>query len=98
MNNFGPTAKRYMYPKEVWDAKKCERLANATQTDGLGTPYGFKGYVGNIVPTSVDYNGGTSINGDWYQGVIYLRPHLAEGYEFVIVPTWGLRIVKKGGD
>lgn len=87
------TAPRYHVPRETWDAKKCAKLAKATQRDGLGTPYSFKGYVGNIIQKSVDYNGGTVINGEWYQGIVCELPVIPEGFAFVNVPTWGLRII-----
>ena len=43
---------------------------------------------------SVRYNGGTVIDGEWWQGEEWQLPLLAEGYEIVHVPTWGYRIIK----
>lgn len=90
----------YVHPREVWDAKTCEKLAKHTAKDGLGTPYPFKGYLGSsasIPPRfgKIRYNGGKVINGEWYQGEEFPLPEVAEGYEIVKVPSWGWRIVKK---
>ena len=89
-----PNAPRYTYPAPVWGPDKCARMAKRTAKDGLGTPYSFKGAVPEL-PTSTDYNGGTIVNGKWYQGVIYSLPILAPGFKWVRVPTWCYRIVKE---
>lgn len=93
-------ASLYQHPQEVWDAKKCEKLAKRTVKDGLGTPYPFKGYLrlgelGHYAHgMSVRYNGGTVIDGKWWQGEEWPLPKLADGFEIVRVPTWGYRIIK----
>ena len=91
----------YIHPQKTWDAKKCERLARHTAKDGMGTKYHFKGYLGSSASIPVtfglqEYNGGCIHNGEWYKGEIRLFPKLAEGYEIVIVPSWGYRIQKIG--
>lgn len=92
-----PMYKNYFIKKrEVWDEKLCKKLANATATDGMGTKYPFKGYVGHRVrEVVVKYNGGTIIDGQWYQGVITPRPLLPKDYEFINVTSWGLRLIKQ---
>ena len=83
----------YKMPKEVWDADRCEELANRRHRDGLGTPYPWKGYVGHLIRKTERYNGGTIIDGKWYQGVEQTLPDVAEGYKLINVLSWGLRLV-----
>ena len=92
----------YQHPQETWDVKKCEKLVKRIARDGMGTPYHFKGYVypGEIgfpywADIAVRYNGGTVIDGEWWQGEEWQLPKLPEGFEIVIVPTWGYRIIKR---
>ena len=90
----------YQHPQQTWDAKKCEKLAKRRTTDGMGTPYPFKGYLhlgelGHYAHgISVRYNGGCVRDGEWWQGEEWPLPKLAEGFEIVTVPTWGYRIIK----
>jgi hypothetical protein len=87
----------YQHPQQTWNASKCKRLANRTARDGLGTKHHYKGhiYAGELgFIGGVRYNGGCVINGRWYQGEEHKLPILAKGFKFVIVPTWGYRIVK----
>ncbi len=86
-------APRYAYPAETWDEKKCAKMAKRIAKDGLGTPYHFRGAV-PYLSTGEVYNGGTVIDGEWYQGWTRPLPILAPGYSWVRVPTWCWRIVK----
>ena len=90
----------YTYPIEVWDAATCEKNAKHLAKDGLGTPYPFRGYIGSsaTIPAAYGvtrYNGGTVINGQWYEGIRRPLPVLAKGFAIVVVPSWGWQIVKK---
>ena len=86
----------FVKERETWSEDYCKKLSNATKTDGLGTKYHFKGYVGDIIPEVIKhYNGGTVINDKWYQGIITPRPIIPKDYELVSVVSWGLRLVKK---
>lgn len=87
-----PNAPRFTYPQETWNAAKCAKAAKHRGADGLGTPHAFTGYQ-PYLPRTQDYNGGTIVNGEWYQGVIHHLPKLAKGYKWVSVCSWGLRIV-----
>ena len=85
----------YQFPQETWNKDKCEKLANHIATDGLGTPYPFKGYIGSSAsrPTAFGtevFNGGCVHDGKWYRGENRPFPKLAHGFEIVIVPTWGM--------
>jgi hypothetical protein len=91
--------KIYNYPAEIWDAKTCEKKAKHLATDGLGTKYPFRGYIGSSAsrPTAYGtetYNGGIVINNEWYNGTNRPLPIVANGFKIVVVPTWGWRIVK----
>lgn len=85
----------YTHPQETWDEKKCRKAANHTAKDGMGTPYPFKGYIGSHQTGygKTKYNGGTTINGKWYQGEIKPLPQVTTGFKIITVPTWGFRIV-----
>ena len=90
-------APRFQHPRETWTVKQCEKAAKHTAKDGMGTPYPFKGrvhfghYAHGMV---VRYNGGTVIDGKWWQGEEWHLPLLPEGFQIVVVPTWGHRIIK----
>ena len=89
----------FNHEAEVWSAAKCERMANRVATDGLGTKYPFKGYIGSTasIPSTYGttiYNGGCIHNEEWYAGENRPLPILAKGFEIVVVPTWGWRIKK----
>ena len=82
----------YSLPQEVWDEARCQQAAKHTATDGLGTKYPFKGYIGNNYGET-RYNGGCVRDGQWWQGEYRPLPRIASGYEIVYVPSWGWRIV-----
>lgn len=90
----------YRHPQPIWDAKTCERRAKRTVTDGLGTPYPFKGYLPyaelghHAHGISVRYNGGCIREERWWQGEEWPLPQLAEGFRIIVVPSWGYRIVR----
>lgn len=89
----------YNYPAEIWDAATCERKAKHLAKDGMGTRYPFRGYIGSSASIPAAYgvtrfNGGTVVNGEWYESTCRPLPILAKGFEIVVVPSWGWRIVK----
>ena len=95
----------YKNPQEIWDAKKCERMARRIARDGMGTPYPFKGAVPGPYPFGFGktrYNGGCirPMNAavgkrKWYPGEIHPLPKLAKGFKWVANPTWCWQIVKE---
>ena len=85
----------YQNAPEVWDAQKCQRMANRRAKDGLGTPYPFKGYIGTGRYGSTRYNGGCIRAGQWWQGENNPLPTVHPDYEIVAVPTWGYHIKLK---
>ena len=90
----------YQHKPQVWDKTKCERMAKRVATDGMGTKYPFQGYIGSSAsrPTAYGterYNGGCIRNNTWFKGENFPFPILAPGFEIVVVPTWGWRIIKK---
>jgi hypothetical protein len=89
----------YKHKPEVWDATKCLKLSRHVATDGMGTPYPFKGYIGSSAsrPTKYGtetYNGGCICDDKWYRGEFFPFPKLAKGFKIEHVSTWGWRIVK----
>ena len=91
----------FQHPPQIWDVKKCERLCKKRQKDGCGTPYPFLGFL----PRSelgchyahgmlVRYNGGTVIDGKWWQGEEWKLPIVPDGFEIIRRRTWGYQIVK----
>ena len=93
----------YNYPIEVWNKETCEKAAKYRAKDGLGTPYPFRGYIGSTASVPAAYgvtrfNGGTVIDGQWYEGINRPHPIVAKGFEIVSVLSWGWRIVKSPVD
>jgi hypothetical protein len=85
----------YQNEAEVWDEKTCKSKANHVATDGLGTPYPFKGYIGSHYGDH-RFNGGCIRDNEWWQGEHKPLPKIHKNYEIIVVPTWGSRIRKKG--
>ena len=77
----------FQNPPEVWDAAKCAKMAKRTARDGMGTPYPFKGYIGDSHYGQHHYNGGCVRNGKWWQGENNPLPLIAKGYEIVRRPS-----------
>ena len=80
----------YTYPQETWNRATCAKKANHTATDAVGTKYPFKGYIGPSLATcpydgygKLQYNGGTVIEGDWYEGIIRPLPEIHSDFEIV---------------
>jgi len=91
--------KLFEYPPEVWDMAKREKKAKHLATDGMGTPYPFRGYIGSSAcrPSTYGveiYNGGCVHNNEWYNGENRPLPVIAKGFKIVVMPSWGWRIVK----
>lgn len=89
----------YQFKAEVLDKATCEKKAKHLATDGMGTPYPFRGYIGSSAsrPSAFGverYNGGCVHDGQRYEGENRPFPILAKGFKIVVVPTWGWRIVK----
>ena len=59
----------------------------------MGSPYSIPPAFGEI-----RYNGGCERDGEWWQGENRPLPKIAEGFEIVVVLSWGWRIVKKKQD
>jgi hypothetical protein len=89
----------YQHKAEVWDKAKCLKLSKRLATDGMGTPYPFKGYIGSSAcrPSTFGteiYNGGCIRNGIWYRGEHRTFPKLAKGFKIKLIPSWGWQIVE----
>lgn len=90
----------YQHPQEVWDAKKCEKIAKCVCKDGWGTPYPWPGYIGcSTYPGgwgTTRYNGLCERNGNLYRGEHRPLPAVAPGFKIIHVRTWGYRLIKTG--
>lgn len=95
MNHYDPK-NYYNMPPEVWDAKTCEKAAKKRFVDGYGTRSHLPGLHVFMKSGPERFNGGNVYEGKWYPGVICNLPVLAKGFKWIIVPTWGWRIVKEG--
>ena len=84
----------FTHKVDKWDYKKCTRIANRTERDGLGTPYPWKGYIGSHYGTT-RYNGGCIWEGTWYQGDCIPFPEIDPAFKIIHIPTWGYRLIKK---
>jgi len=90
--------KVFTYPREEWDVAKCKKMVNYTATDGMGTKYPFKGYIGSSAsrPSAYgleEYNGGVLIGNEHYNATYREFPSLPLGFKIVAVPSWGWRII-----
>lgn len=83
----------YQHPAEVWTAAKCAKEVKKVATDGMGTPYPFKGYIGDSKYGEKRYNGGCVREGEWYEGEYFPLPIVPKGYKIIRVRTWGYRII-----
>lgn len=84
----------YQNKPEKWNQKKCEQSAKHIASDGLGTKYPFKGYIGNHYG-EIRYNGGTIKENEWWQGENRPLPIVHPDFKLTYRPTWGWQIVKK---
>lgn len=91
--------KIFQHVQEEWDHATCERKAKHLASDGCGTPYPFRGYIGSSASRPAAYgtelyNGGIVLYDTWYKGEHRPLPKVAKGFEIRVVPTWGWQIVK----
>lgn len=84
--------KMHVLPREVWNLEKCTKLANRIDTDGMGTPFSLRGHVTFQYPQV--YNGGTIIDGEWFNGIYQDLPEIPEGFTFVHRSSWGWQLIK----
>lgn len=92
--------KTYSYPVETWSVAQCEKAAKKIHRDGLGTvggPRGLIAHAGSSYPMygqTIRYNGGTTIDDEWYEAVYRPLPKIPAGFHFANVVSWGTVIVK----
>ena len=90
----------YTHPQEEWDAAKCAKIAKQRGRDGYGTPHPWPGAIAShssshpMYGQTRRYNGGTIINGEFYNREAKPLPRIAPGYKFLNRPTWGTYLVK----
>ena len=92
--------KIFTHKQETWDRAKCQKEANRVFRDGMGTP-GPRGIIassGSNYPQygqTQRYNGGTIVDGEWYEAVSVPLPAIHEDFCFESWPAWGRFIKKK---
>ncbi len=91
----------YTHPQEIWDEKKCAKIAKHRGTDGCGARHPYPGLVassGSYHPTygqTKRYNGGCTRNGEHYQAEHIPLPQIPDTYEFYTIVSWGTYLRKK---
>lgn len=90
--------KVFKYPRETWSVEQCNKMVRYTASDGMGTKYPFKGYIGSSASRPAaygveKYNGGIVIDNEFYDATLREFPILPNGFEIVAVSSWGWRIV-----
>ena len=83
----------YQHTAEIWNAKKCARLAKRKQTDAYGTKDHLAGFIRGDYGVH-RYNGIIERDGELYGAEHRPLPEVADGFEIVYEPTWFYRIVK----
>lgn len=90
----------FTHPAEVWDAKKCERVAKSRRSDSYGTKETRPGRITGSASSypgygqTVRYNGGCVRGDKWFEGETVPLPTVPENFRFEYVPTWGTYLVK----
>lgn len=90
----------FEYEQEVLSYKDCVRINRSVFKDGLGTP-GPRALIQNF-GSAVSYygtqrfNGGTVIDGKWYEGYHRPWPKLPDGWRFESHPAWGVFLLRYG--
>lgn len=91
----------YTHPIETWDEEKCAKRAKFNPVDAYGNRRPFPGWVSfsntayPMYGQTRYYNGGCIREGEHYAGERVPLPIISNAYEFVYVPHWGIRLVKK---
>ena len=91
---------KYWKPEpEVWDEKKCAKVAKKRGRDGYGTRHPYPGLVqasgavGGYGKTK--YNGGCVRDGDWWEGEDIPFPVIPKEYCYVYRSMWGTYLMRR---
>jgi len=92
--------KTYTYPQEIWHENKCAKMSRHAPKDAWGNlpPKGIIASNASSTPQygqTIRYNGGTVIDGEWYEAVTRPLPAIPDSYEIVPLTSWGKVIRKK---
>ena len=85
--------KMHVMPREKWSFDKCHRKARSFHTDGLGTRSNMRGYC--HFPYPQVYNGGTVVDGQWYNGILQELPEVPASFEFIYIISWGYQLINR---
>jgi len=87
----------YQNKQEEWDEKTCDKMSKKWIKDSFGTKTPKPGMIPFLQNGRIKYNGGC-VRGEpeeWYDGEEFFLPKLTKNFEWIYVPTWYFRIVKK---
>jgi hypothetical protein len=92
--------KTYTYPQETWSEAECAKRAKHAPGNAFGDkpPKGIIAGSASTYPMygqKMRFNGGTIIDGEWYQSVSVPLPIIPDTYEFYKLTSWGTVIRKK---
>jgi hypothetical protein len=92
--------KTYTHPQETWNEAECAKRARHALADHWGNkpPKGIIASNASSYPQygqTIRFNGGTVINGEWYQAESRPLPVIPASYEFSKLSSWGTIIRKK---
>lgn len=90
----------YTYPQQIWDEAECAKRARHAPPNAYGDrpPKGIIASNASPYPQygqTIRYNGGTVIDGEWYEAVAMPLPLIPDTYEIVSLSSWGKRIQLK---
>ena len=93
--------KTFTHPQESWDAQECAERAKSAPANAYGDrpPKGIIASSASTYPEygqTIRFNGGTVINGEWYEAVSVPLPKIADGFEFATLTGWGTIIRATG--
>lgn len=91
--------KTYTHPEETWNEKECSKRARYAPANAYGDkpPKGIIASNASNYPQygqTIRFNGGTSIDGEWYEAVAVPLPIIPPSYELKTLTGWGLTIKK----
>jgi hypothetical protein len=95
-----PNLENYWTPKpEVWDAKKCAKIARGRGKDGYGSRHPYPGLVESSgSPYGYGkrrYNGCIERDGDLWKGTNVPLPIIPPEYVYIYRMSWGIYIVRR---
>ena len=100
MSKNGINKGMYWTPKpEVWDAKKCAKIAKRRSKDGYGTRHPYPGFIeADSAPYGYgkrSFNGGIVRDNEWWEGTNVPLPVVPPEYVFIHRLSWGMYLIRR---